>query len=76
MQFVLLLWRLGFVDVTGCSVVKNHREASGMLGKPEDIGTCGTHTWGEKQGFGKHTYREFKHLGFAGREGEMPPFLE
>lgn len=76
MQFVLLLWRLGFVDVTGCSVVKNHREASGMLGKPEDIGTCGAHTWGQKQGFGKHKYREFKHLGFAGREGEMPPFLE
>ena len=30
------------------------------------------HTLGYKQGFHRCKYGEFKHLGFAGREGEMP----
>lgn len=33
------------------------------------------HILGNKQGFSRHKYGEFKHLGFAGREGETP-FLE
>lgn len=50
------------------------------MGGQEDISKDGTdcerHTLGDKQGFDRHEYREFKHLGFAETEVETPPFLE